>query len=59
MNSSHIIETLVKLSFSYRYSTDFEQLERLGHGGFGVVFTARNRLDDCVYAIKRIPLNNR
>lgn len=42
-----------------RYYSDFEQLERLGHGGYGVVFTARNRLDDCEYAVKRIPLKNR
>ncbi len=30
-----------------------------GTGGFGVVFEARNKVDDCNYAIKRIRLPNR
>jgi len=31
----------------------------LGKGGFGVVFHAKNALDECDYAIKRITLPNR
>lgn len=42
-----------------RYLTDFHQEACLGRGGFGVVFRARNQLDDCVYAVKRIALNDR
>ena len=42
-----------------RYYTDFIQDTCLGKGGFGVVFQARNKLDDCEYAIKRITLNDR
>jgi len=42
-----------------RYITDFHQEACLGRGGFGVVFRARNQLDDCVYAVKRIALNDR
>ncbi|XP_062378144.1 eukaryotic translation initiation factor 2-alpha kinase 3 isoform X1 [Sardina pilchardus] len=42
-----------------RYLTDFEPLQCLGRGGFGVVFEARNKVDDCHYAIKRIRLPNR
>ena len=42
-----------------RYIADFDQEACLGRGGFGVVFRARNRLDDCVYAVKRIALNDR
>ncbi|XP_058037185.1 eukaryotic translation initiation factor 2-alpha kinase 3 isoform X2 [Ahaetulla prasina] len=42
-----------------RYLTDFEPVQCLGHGGFGVVFEARNKVDDCNYAIKRIHLPNR
>ncbi|XP_048366252.1 eukaryotic translation initiation factor 2-alpha kinase 3 isoform X2 [Sphaerodactylus townsendi] len=42
-----------------RYLTDFEPIQCLGHGGFGVVFEARNKVDDCNYAIKRIHLPNR
>ncbi|XP_061750848.1 eukaryotic translation initiation factor 2-alpha kinase 3 [Nerophis ophidion] len=39
-----------------RYLTDFEPVQCLGRGGFGVVFEARNKVDDCNYAIKRIRL---
>lgn len=42
-----------------RYLTDFEPVQCLGRGGFGVVFEARNMVDDCNYAIKRIRLPNR
>ncbi|XP_075873524.1 eukaryotic translation initiation factor 2-alpha kinase 3, partial [Nelusetta ayraudi] len=41
-----------------RYLTDFEPVQCLGRGGFGVVFEARNMVDDCHYAIKRIRLPN-
>ncbi|RXN24875.1 eukaryotic translation initiation factor 2-alpha kinase 3 [Labeo rohita] len=44
---------------SFRYLTDFEPVQCLGRGGFGVVFEARNKVDDCNYAIKRIRLPNR
>ncbi|KAM3594723.1 uncharacterized protein V6R79_012831 [Siganus canaliculatus] len=42
-----------------RYLTDFEPVQCLGRGGFGVVFEALNKVDDCNYAIKRIRLPNR
>lgn len=45
--------------YSSRYLTDFEPVSCLGKGGFGVVFQARNKIDDCHYAIKRIPLPNK
>jgi len=41
-----------------RYLTDFEHELCLGKGGFGLVFQAKNKLDDCKYAIKRIRLPN-
>ncbi|KAL4824830.1 hypothetical protein H8958_007539 [Nasalis larvatus] len=41
-----------------RYLTDFEPIQCLGRGGFGVVFEAKNKVDDCNYAIKRIRLPN-
>lgn len=50
--------SLTRLS-SPRYLTDFEPVQCLGRGGFGVVFEARNKVDDCNYAIKRIRLPNR
>lgn len=37
-----------------RYVADFEEIEFLGRGGFGEVVKVRNRLDDRLYAIKRI-----
>lgn len=39
-----------------RYQTDFEEIKRLGRGGFGVVVSAINRLDGRTYAIKKIKL---
>lgn len=39
-----------------RFLTDFELVQCLGRGGFGVVLEVRNQLDDCGYAIKRILL---
>lgn len=42
--------------FKSRFQTDFDMLQCLGKGGFGVVFEVKNKLDDCNYAIKRIVL---
>ncbi len=42
-----------------RYTADFEQLERLGQGGFGTVFKVRNKLDGRVYAVKRVLLSSK
>ncbi|CAH1797366.1 unnamed protein product [Owenia fusiformis] len=42
--------------FTSRYETDFHQVHCLGKGGFGVVYEAINKLDDCRYAIKRVQL---
>lgn len=42
-----------------RYQADFEMVQCLGKGGFGVVFESKNKLDDCKYAIKRIVLPTR
>ena len=43
-------------SYSSRFMNDFDVTQCLGKGGFGVVFEAKNKLDDCNYAIKRIIL---
>lgn len=43
-------------SIQSRYRTDFEELSILGHGGYGIVYHARNRLDNQVYAVKKVPL---
>ncbi|KAG1684920.1 Eukaryotic translation initiation factor 2-alpha kinase [Nymphon striatum] len=45
--------------FVSRYETDFKVVRCLGKGGFGKVFEAKNNIDDCHYAVKRICLPNR
>ncbi|GAB1865561.1 Nuclear pore complex protein Nup155 [Camponotus japonicus] len=45
-------------NFKSRYLTDFEPVDCLGKGGYGIVFEAKNKIDDCNYAIKRIALPN-
>ncbi|KXZ55244.1 hypothetical protein GPECTOR_3g384 [Gonium pectorale] len=40
-----------------RYLSDFQELQRLGKGGFGVVVAAVNRLDGRQYAVKKIRLD--
>eukprot|EP00741_Cyanophora_paradoxa_P010613 tig00020537_g10257.t1 len=37
-----------------RYSKDFEEIDLLGRGAFGNVYSARNKLDGREYAIKKI-----
>ena len=41
-----------------RYLSDFDHIECIGKGGFGVVFKAKNKIDGCDYAVKRIYLPN-
>jgi len=38
-----------------RLITDFDDFSLVGKGGFGVVYSARNRLDGHTYAIKLVP----
>eukprot|EP00833_Pecoramyces_ruminatium_P013865 jgi/Orpsp1_1/1187897/evm.model.d7180000061004.2 len=39
-----------------RYLTEFKEIKCIGKGGFGSVYLAKNKLDEQVYAIKKIPL---
>ncbi|ORX44509.1 kinase-like protein [Piromyces finnis] len=39
-----------------RYYTEFKEIKCIGKGGFGSVYLAKNKLDEQVYAIKKIPL---
>ncbi|OQR66098.1 eukaryotic translation initiation factor 2-alpha kinase 4-like [Tropilaelaps mercedesae] len=41
-----------------RLKTEFQILEFLGSGGFGLVLKVRNKLDSRIYAIKQIPLDS-
>lgn len=45
--------------FTSRYMTEFDPIACLGKGGFGVVFQAKKKFDECEYAIKRITLPKR
>ena len=42
--------------FVSRYLTDYEPVQCLGAGGFGVVFESKNKLDENHYAVKRVRL---
>lgn len=53
-----ISSEIASIPYVSRYLTDFEPIQCLGRGGFGLVFEVRNRLDDCHYAVKRIQLPN-
>lgn len=37
-----------------RYASEFEELGKIGKGGFSTVYKARHRLDGRLYAIKKI-----
>lgn len=54
-----ISESTNNENFVSRFQDDFDMVQCLGKGGFGVVFEVKNKLDDCKYAIKRIVLPNR
>ena len=57
---SNLIQSLWTPNSSHVYSRfleEFEAVEKLGEGGFGEVFKAKNKLDQRFYAVKKIPLN--
>ncbi|RPD79604.1 Serine/threonine-protein kinase [Lentinus tigrinus ALCF2SS1-7] len=41
-----------------RWKEDWEELEILGRGGFGQVVKARNKIDNRIYAVKKIKLRD-
>jgi len=47
------------VNLNSRYANDFEELEEIGRGGFGIVYKARHRLDGNIYAIKKIKLSEK
>lgn len=45
--------------FVSRYLTDYDPVQCLGAGGFGVVFESKNKIDENNYAVKRVRLPRR
>jgi serine/threonine protein kinase len=53
------INTIIKCnSGNSRYQSDFIELGKLGSGGFGNVYKCLNKLDNNIYAIKKINIKN-
>lgn len=44
---------------SSRYLSDFEELQPLGHGGYGHVVLCKNKIDGRQYAVKKIRLKDK
>ena len=42
-----------------RFSDEFEEIRRIARGSFGTVYEVRNKKDNGVYAIKKVPLNDK
>ncbi|CAL1547553.1 unnamed protein product [Lymnaea stagnalis] len=42
-----------------RYKIEFQEVSLLGKGGFGYVFKAKNYLDGCEYAVKKIKFKHK
>lgn len=57
-SSRHSSESLGG-EFVSRFLNDFDIIHCLGKGGFGMVFEAQNKIDECHYAVKCINLPNR
>jgi len=52
-------ETEPVYPFISTYLKEFEPIQCLGKGAFGIVFEAKKKIDDRNYAVKRIALPNR
>ena len=51
-------DSLAKPLNTSRYLNDFDEIGRLGRGGFGEVVKARHKLENRIYAIKKITQNS-
>ena len=58
-NNLQLNETeTIKLKKKTRLDTDFENLEKIGEGGYGLVLKGTHRIDKFIYAIKIINISN-
>ncbi|XP_077550773.1 eukaryotic translation initiation factor 2-alpha kinase 1-like isoform X2 [Haemaphysalis longicornis] len=60
-NSTHLSDPQIILDDSVqmeyqegRYKRDFKEERMIGMGGFGIVVEARNKMDKCKYAVKKV-----
>ncbi|XP_028410003.1 eukaryotic translation initiation factor 2-alpha kinase 1-like [Dendronephthya gigantea] len=44
---------------THRYKEEFEEIEKLGKGGFGSVYKVKNKLDGREYAVKKVYLREK
>ena len=51
-------DSIVLVDISSQFVRDFEPLEKLGSGGYGIVFRVKHKKNDTEYAVKRIVLPN-
>ena len=56
INFGRSVSTNSNAEFVSRYLTDYEPMQCLGAGGFGVVVESKNKLDENHYAVKRVRL---
>ena len=55
----HSASSIVKSAMVKRFETAFEQLSVCGEGGFGTVFKVKHRIEDQLYALKRIAIQSK
>lgn len=56
MKAPTLLEKLKSINYDKRYISDFEEIRKIGVGGFSSVFEVKNKLDDNFYAVKKIQL---
>lgn len=59
MNFNELNETALINAYESRYLNEFQHIRLIGKGGFGYVFEAKHKIDERVFAIKRIKLKNK
>lgn len=57
-NNDNDNKDIVSTIYDSRYKNDFVEIEKIGIGGFGIVYKSKHKLDNMMYAIKKIPIND-
>jgi translation initiation factor 2-alpha kinase 1 len=56
MNRASLHKQLARSVLNNRWKNEFDQLEKIGKGGFASVYKAKNFFDEHLYAVKKIKL---